>query len=75
MKLDAIRDEIDIIASDEIEKSILLTSLIIGLDKVDNTVGHQVSYVKKWSDRSYNTLKLEKPKLIIGDQNYNVYQK
>ena len=48
---------------------------IIGLDKVDNTVGHQVSYVKKWSDRSYNTLKLEKPKLIIGDQNYNVYQK
>ena len=75
MKLDAIRSEIDEISSNEIEKSILLTSLILGMDKVDNTVGHQVSYVKKWSDRSYNTLKLEKPKLIIGDQNYNVYQK
>jgi adenine-specific DNA-methyltransferase len=75
MKLDAIRDEIDIISEDDNEKSILLTSLLLALDKVDNTVGHQVSYVKKWSDRSYNNLNLLLPSLIIGNKDYNVYQK
>ncbi|MFP4403931.1 MAG: DNA adenine methylase [Candidatus Woesearchaeota archaeon] len=71
MKLDQIRDEIDIISDNDIEKSILLTSLILSLDKVDSTIGHQVSYLKNWSKRSFGTLKLELPKLIIGDKNYN----
>lgn len=71
MKLDAIRREIDIISEDDIEKSILLTSLIIALDKVDNTLGHQVAYLKKWSKRSYNILDLKVPELIIGDGIYN----
>jgi len=38
MKLDAIRDEIDKIAEDEIEKSVLLASLIFALDKVDSSL-------------------------------------
>jgi len=70
-KLDAIRDEIDIISSDEIEKAVLLTSLILAMDKVDNTLGHQVSYLKKWSDRSGLTMKMEVPDLIVGDGVYN----
>ena len=60
-KLDAIREEIDKIAKDEIEKSVLLTSLIIAMDKVDSSVGHQVSYLKKWASRAYNTMKIETP--------------
>ena len=32
--------------SDPIEQSVLLTSLILALDKVDNTMGHQVAYLK-----------------------------
>lgn len=73
MKLDAIRDEIDIISKDEIEKSVLLTSLIIAMDKVDNGLGHQVSYLKEWSPRSINRIKLEVPKLIYGTGEYNSF--
>ncbi len=62
-KLDAIRVAIDDIASNEIEKSVYLTSLILAMDKVDSTLGHQVSYLKEWSKRSYNDIKLELPKI------------
>jgi adenine-specific DNA-methyltransferase len=74
-KLDAIRDEIDKIAKDEIEKSVLLTSLIIAMDKVDSSVGHQVSYLKKWAPRAYNMMKMEVPRLIIDEKQHQVYQK
>lgn len=74
-KLDAIREEIDKIAKDKIEKSVLLTSLIIAMDKVDSSVGHQVSYLKKWAPRAYNTMKMEVPRLIIDDKQHQVYQK
>jgi len=74
-KLDAIREEIDKITKDKIEKSVLLTSLIIAMDKVDSSVGHQVSYLKKWAPRAYNTMKMEVPRLIIDDKQHQVYQK
>lgn len=70
MKLDIIRDEIDKISENEIEKSVLLTSLIMAMDKVDNGLGHQVSYLKDWSPRSSLSMKLEVPELIIGNGNY-----
>ena len=38
MKLDAIREEIENIAKNEIEKSVLLTSLMLAMDKVDSTL-------------------------------------
>lgn len=60
-KLDTIRPEIDKIADDSIEHSILLSSLILALDKVDNTLGHYVAYLRKWSPRSFHTLKLQVP--------------
>ena len=73
MKLDAIRDEIDKMTNDEVEKSVLLTSLIVAMDKVDNGLGHQVSYLKDWAPRSSNSIKLEVPKLIKGDGEYNSF--
>lgn len=73
MKLDAIREEIDKIASDEIEKSVLLTSLIIAMDKVDSSVGHHVSYLKEWAPRAYNLMKMEIPRLIINDKDHKVF--
>jgi adenine-specific DNA-methyltransferase len=75
MKLDAIREEIDKVAGDEIEKAVLLTSLILALDKVDNTVGHYVSYLRGWSRRSFRTMRLEVPRLIWSDKSHKVYQK
>jgi adenine-specific DNA-methyltransferase len=74
MKLDAIRDEIDRISTDEIEKAVLLTSLILALDKVDNTVGHYSAYLKEWASRSYNLMRLEVPDFIMSDKHHEVYQ-
>jgi len=74
-KLDAIREEIDKIAKNKIEKSVLLTSLIIAVDKVDSSVGHQVSYLRKWAFRAYNTMKMDVPRLIIDKKQHHVYQK
>ncbi|MFZ1572673.1 MAG: DNA adenine methylase [Chlorobiota bacterium] len=64
MKLDVIRDEIEKLNLNEIEKSIALTSLILALDSVDSTLGHYVAYLAEWSPRSYNDLKLQVPLLF-----------
>ncbi len=61
-RLDAIRDEIDKMELSWNDKCVLLTSLILSLDKVDNTLGHYAAYLSKWSKRSYQDLKLLLPK-------------
>ena len=71
-KLDAIRPEIDRLGLSGIERSVILTSLILALDKIDNTMGHYVSYLKDWSPRSYNRLTLEVPDLYVDDNNHIV---
>ncbi len=72
-KLDAIRDEIDNLDLNEIEKCVLLTSLILALDKVDSTLGHQVSYLNEWSPRSYKTLELKVPQLFESSEEHEVF--
>lgn len=67
-KIQAIREEIEKNFSyDENLKAILLTSLIIAADKVDSTVGIQMAYLKSWSKRSYNDLRLDYPPLLEGN--------
>lgn len=61
-KLDAIRDRIDDLHLDYIDKCVILTSLIRAMDTVDNTLGHFVAYLSGWSARSYHTMKMELPK-------------
>jgi len=72
MKLDAIRDEIDTMGLNKIEKAVALTSLILALDAVDSTLGHYAAYLAEWSPRSYNDLKLKLPKLFINRTNNEV---
>ena len=62
-KLDAIREEIDRLNLDEDYRAVALTSLIRALDQVDNTLGHYASYLREWSPRSFNPLRLEMPLL------------
>jgi len=71
-KLDAIRDEIDKLDLPEVEKAVALTSLIIAMDKVDSTLGHFTSYLKKWSSRSYKEMKLKVPNLFVNDKDNTV---
>jgi adenine-specific DNA-methyltransferase len=72
-RLDSIREEIDKLDLDEVEKSVLLTSLILALDKVDSTLGHFASYLDDWSPRSYDTMRLSVPDLIESNQDHEVY--
>jgi adenine-specific DNA-methyltransferase len=60
-KLDAIRDEIDVLNLPWEDKCLVLTSLIYALDSVDSTLGHYVAYLSDWSPRSYNNLRLKLP--------------
>lgn len=63
-KLDGIRQEIEHLGLEGVEKSVALASLILALDRVDSTLGHFVSYLNDWSPRSYNKLHLTVPELF-----------
>ncbi len=65
-KLDAIRNEIDKLNLNEIEKSVVLTSLILALDSVDSTLGHYAAYLADWSPRSHKDLLLKLPDLFVN---------
>ncbi len=73
-KLDAIREEIDRLDLPRVEKCVLLTALILALDKVDNTLGHYVSYLREWPPRSYNDLHLVVPHLIYSGGEHSVWR-
>ena len=73
-RLDAIRDEIERLHVSDVEKAVLLASLILALDAVDSTMGHFVSYLNDWSKRSYNELQMKVPRLIPQTLKHSVYQ-
>jgi adenine-specific DNA-methyltransferase len=72
-KLDAIREEIERLALDPVEKCVALTSLIMALDQVDSTLGHFVSYLREWSPRSYKKLQMRTP-AIVGNGHSSVHR-
>lgn len=73
-KLDGIRNEIDALNLDVVDKSIALTSLCLALDKVDNTLGHFSSYLHDWAPRSYGTLTLEIPDVFASEKEHQVFR-
>jgi adenine-specific DNA-methyltransferase len=78
-RLDAIREEIDRLKLDELTRAVAITSLILALDQVDNTLGHFASYLSEWSPRSYNDMKLKVPGLWVNKKqnsvmNYDVFE-
>ncbi len=71
-KLDGIRDEIESLHLETVDKAVAITSLILALDKVDSTLGHFASYLKDWSPRSYNHLQLRVPMLFSTEHEHQV---
>ena len=71
-KLDAIRQEIETLDLVPVDKSVVLTSLILALDRVDSTLGHYASYLKDWSPRSYGDLRLKAPALFASPGQHQV---
>ena len=56
------------------ERYVLLTSLILALDKVDSSIGHQASYLRQWSNRSYKLMVLEVPRYNIYTQCHKIFK-
>jgi adenine-specific DNA-methyltransferase len=65
-RVDAIREALESDYKESPLFPILLTSLILGADRVDSTTGVQMAYVKKWADRSFKDLELRIPDLLPG---------
>lgn len=74
-KLDAVRNEIDQMPLSNVERAVLLTSLILALDEVDSTLGHYAAYLNEWSPRSYNRMWLKVPQLFQTKGKHQVYRK
>jgi len=49
--------------------------LILALDKVDNTLGHYASYLREWSPRSFNTMKLLMPLMETKTKDHKIMSK
>ena len=73
-KLDAIRMEIDRLGLGPVDKAVAITSLILALDSVDNTLGHYAAYLQNWSPRSYKELVLRVPEVFITEENHQVFR-
>ena len=73
-KLDAIRQEIEILNLNPVDKAVALTSLIRALDRVDNSLGHFSAYLKEWAPRAYKELVLEVPEVFTSEGNHQVFQ-
>lgn len=71
-KLDAIRDRIEQLKLNDIDKSVVLSSLLFALDSVDSTLGHFVSYLASWSARSHKDLFLKVPNLFKTEGDHKV---
>lgn len=65
-KVDVIRERIEADYRDSWLYFPLLTSLILGADRVDSTTGIQMAFLKGWASRSGNKLELRDPQLLAG---------
>lgn len=71
-KLDGIRNEIDRLQLPAVDRAVALTSLILALDQVDNTLGHQAAYLQAWSQRSFKDLRLRVPAVFTTPETHTV---
>lgn len=63
-RIDAMRERIKAWAVPPDLEAVLLTSLIEAADRVDSTTGLQMAYLKQWSPRSFQPIRLRLPELL-----------
>ena len=70
MKIDMIRHRIDSYDLTVVEKNVLILSLILGVNKISNTVGHQNGYLKRWARNTKGDLVLSMPDIRVNDREH-----
>lgn len=63
-RVDAIRERIGELGLGPEAEAVLLVSLMEAADRVDNTVGLQMAFLKEWAPRSFAQLELRLPELL-----------
>ncbi len=66
MRIDSIRDHLELHYREDPLFPVLLTSLMLAADRVDSTTGVQMAYLKSWAPRAHNDLELRVPALLPG---------
>jgi adenine-specific DNA-methyltransferase len=66
-RAETIRERIAALSLPPELQAIALTSLVEAADRVDSTVGLQMAYLKQWSARSSQPLRLRLPELLPGE--------
>ena len=74
-KLDGIRAEIENLKLSKIDRAVALTSLMLALDRVDNSLGHFASYLREWPARAYKPLELKIPQIPELSSKHTVWRK
>ncbi|SDM42327.1 DNA adenine methylase [Sediminibacillus halophilus] len=76
-KIDAIRIKINYWYKkkliDDIERSLLISSLILATNKVANISGTYGAYLKSWYNRALEKIELERYPLFFSNGNYSVF--
>lgn len=72
-KLDGIRCEIENLSLSKVEKAVALVSLMLALDRVDNSIGHFASYLREWAPRAYRPLRLKTPNLFLSTAPHKIF--
>lgn len=65
-RIEAVRDRLAAWDLSPDLEAVLLVSLMEAADRVDSTTGVQMAYLKAWSARSYEPLRLRLPELLPG---------
>ncbi len=66
VRIDAIRDAIEVDHAGDVLHPILLTALMEAADRVDSTTGQQMAYLKEWAPRAHRSMHLRVPELLEG---------
>ena len=74
-KLDAIRQEIEALELEPVDRAVALTSLMLALNQVDSSLGHFAAYLRDWSPRSYRNLYLEVPDIVSSSREHQVFRR
>ncbi|MDA0666743.1 MAG: DNA adenine methylase [Planctomycetota bacterium] len=68
MRIEGMRQALEAMDLQPVQKAILLVALMEAADRVDSTTGVQMAFLKQWAKRASNALDLRTPELLPQSQ-------
>jgi len=67
-RIEGMRSALESMELSEVQKAILIVSVMEAADRVDSTTGVQMAFLKQWAKRATNSLQLRPPELLPRSQ-------